>query len=65
MASVAVLAVLVLLYDLLPLYNIEFPGIFDYEISDEDVNIRIMNYQGKADVNGSTVLKTLMAILKG
>ena len=31
-ASVAVLAVLVLLYDLLPLYNIEFPGIFDYEI---------------------------------
>jgi len=40
-------------------------GIFDYEISDEDVNIRIMNYQGKADVNGSTVLKTLMAILKG
>ena len=40
-------------------------GIFDYEISDEDVNIQIMNYQGKADVNGSTVLKTLMAILKG
>ena len=40
-------------------------GIFDYDVNDEDVNIRIMNYQGKADVNGSTVLKTLMAILKG
>ena len=40
-------------------------GIFDYDINDTDVNIRIMNYQGKADVNGSAVLKTLMAILKG
>ncbi len=40
-------------------------GIFDYEICDADVNIRVMNYQGKADVNGSTVLKSLMAVLKG
>jgi single-stranded-DNA-specific exonuclease len=40
-------------------------GIFDYEQSDGDLVVRIMNYQGKADVNGSLVLKTLMAILKG
>ena len=27
--------------------------------------VNVMNYQGKADVNGSVVLKTLMAVLKG
>lgn len=40
-------------------------AIFDYEQSGGDLVIRVMNYQGKADVNGSVVLKTLMAILKG
>lgn len=40
-------------------------GIFDYQTDGEDVSIRIMNYQGKADVNGSAVLRALMAVLKG
>ena len=40
-------------------------GIFSYEYNGEDLAVRIMNYQGKADVNGSVVLKTLMAVLKG
>ena len=40
-------------------------GIFAYEHTGEDLMIRVMNYQGKADVNGSVVLKTLMAVLKG
>ena len=40
-------------------------GIFSYEHSGGDLTVRIMNYQGKADVNGSVVLKTLMSVLKG
>jgi len=40
-------------------------GIFTYEHNGEDLMIRVMNYQGKADVNGSVVLKTLMSVLKG
>ena len=40
-------------------------GIFSYENSDEELCIRVMNYQGKADISGSSVLKKLMAVLKG
>ncbi len=40
-------------------------GIFTYETGDEDVTVRVMNYQGKADISGSAVLRSLMAMLKG
>ena len=40
-------------------------GIFSYEQNGEDLSVRVMDYQGKADVNGSVVLKTLMTVLKG
>ncbi len=40
-------------------------GIFSYGRQDGELMIRLENYQGKADVNGSSVLKRLLTILKG
>ena len=40
-------------------------SIFSYEQTGGDLTVRVLDYEGKADVNGSCVLKTLMAILKG
>jgi len=40
-------------------------GIFSWEQNGGELTVRVLDYQGKADVNGSAVLKTLMAILKG
>lgn len=39
--------------------------IFSYEQTDSELVIRLLNYQGKADINGSSVLKRLMTMLKG
>lgn len=39
--------------------------IFSYEKSGSDLVIRLLNYVGKADINGSSVLRSLVAILKG
>ncbi|MBQ1704545.1 MAG: single-stranded-DNA-specific exonuclease RecJ [Clostridia bacterium] len=40
-------------------------GIFSYEQTGDDLVIRLLNYQGKADINGSSVLKRLMSVLRG
>lgn len=39
--------------------------IFSYEQAENELVIRLLNYQGKADINGSSVLKRLMTMLKG
>lgn len=39
--------------------------IFSYEQTGGELVIRLLNYQGKADINGSSVLKRLMTMLKG
>lgn len=40
-------------------------SIFEYEQTGGELVIRLSRYQGKADVNGSSVLKRLMSVLKG
>jgi len=40
-------------------------NIFTYELTADDIVIRLVNYQGKADINGSEILKRLMGFLKG
>ena len=39
--------------------------IFSYEQSSGELIVRLLNYQGKADINGSSVLRALMTMLKG
>ena len=39
--------------------------IFDYEENEGELAVRLLNCQGKADINGSSVLRALMAMLKG
>ena len=40
-------------------------GIFSYEQTGGELVVRLLNYQGKADINGSAVLKRLMTMLRG